>query len=49
MHIRELDPYEDLLMGEAVEVVVELSIILMEVHIELRLKEQLTGVDVIDS
>jgi len=49
VHVRVLDPHEELLMGEAVEVVVELSIVLVEVHIELRLEEQLTRVDVVDS
>jgi hypothetical protein len=47
MHIRVLDTHYYFLMGEAVEVVVELSVVPMKVHVELRLKEQLTCVDIV--
>jgi hypothetical protein len=49
VHVRKLDAHEDLLMGETVKVIIQLSIISMEVHIELSLKKQVIGIDIIES
>ena len=48
MHVRELNPNQNLLVREAIEIIVELPIVSMKVHIELRLKKQLIGVDIIE-
>ncbi len=48
MNVRVLDAYQDLLMGKTVEIVIELTIVPMKIHIELCLKQQFICVDVIE-
>lgn len=48
MDVSKLDPHEDLFMRKAIEIVVELSVILRKIDIELCLEQHLTCVDVIE-
>lgn len=47
MNVRVLNADQDLFMGKAIEVVVELAVVPVKIHIQLSLKQQFIGVNVI--